>query len=286
LTFAQCTEAYLSANRAGWGDKQYRLWASTLAVYAEPVIGALPVQSVAMGHILKVVEPIWTTKPETAARVRAKVEAVLDWAGVHGHRAGDNPARWRGHLAHALPASSKVHRVEHRAALPFDKLANFMKELRDDRGIGARALEWTILTCARAGETLGAVWSEIDLDAKLWAIPAARMKMGRDHRVPLSDRALAILGRRSEELLFPGRRGGRLGGKTMLSIATRHGVSVHGFRSTFRDWVAERTDYPGEMAELALAHAVANKVEAAYRRGDMFEKRRAMMTDWAKACGV
>jgi integrase len=284
LTFAHCAEAYVTAHKSEWGVKQLSIWRQSLGDYAEPVIGALPVDVVTKEHVLAILHPIWTTKAETASRLRARIESILDWANFHGHRAGENPARWRGHLQHALAAPS-AHKVVHRAALPFDKLAGFMADLRGQDIIAARALEFTILTCARAGETIGATWAEIDLEGRLWQVPAERMKMHRDHRVPLCDRALAILGAPGEGYLFPGVRGKPLSHSAMLGIATRHDCTVHGFRSVFRDWAAEHTDFPGEMAELALAHNVGSKVEAAYRRGDMFEKRRAMMVEWAAVCG-
>jgi integrase len=240
-----------------------------------------------------VLEPIWTAKPETAGRVRGRLESILDFAKVRGYRDGENPARWRGHLDKLLPARSKVRRVEHHAALPYAELPAFLVNLREQEGIAARAVEFAILTAARTGEMIGACWNEVDLLDKVWTVPAARMKAHRDHRVPLSARALAILhemqaARHGDGFVFPGREpGGPLSNMAFLMLLRRMGradVTVHGFRSSFRDWAAERTSVPSEVAEMALAHAVGNKVEAAYRRGDLFEKRRRLMQQWATFC--
>jgi integrase len=224
--------------------------------------------------------------------VRGRIEAVLDWAKVRGYREGENPARWRGHLDHLLPAKSKVRKVEHHAALPYQQVGAFMAALRQQSGVGARALEFLILTASRTGETLGATWDEIDIGARLWTVPAARMKAGKEHRVPLSDTALAILKQmrdiRHSDYVFPGSRDGRpLSEMALLMLLRRmkHGdVTAHGFRSTFRDWAAERTTFPGEVAEMALAHTIPDAVEAAYRRGDLFDKRRHLMTAWSEYC--
>lgn len=239
---------------------------------------------------MRVLEPIWVEKTETAKRLRGRIEMVLDWAGARGFREGPNPARWRGHLDKLLAKPSKVHRIVHHRALAIDDIGAFMVRLRAADGVGARALEFAILTAARSGEVRGATWKEIDLEARLWVIGAERMKAGREHRAPLSEAAVAVLKAmpqgRPDGYVFRAAHGGRLSDMTISSVLRRLDVDAvpHGFRSTFRDWVAERTAYPNEVAEMALAHAVGNKVEAAYRRGDLFEKRLAMMNDWAEFC--
>lgn len=295
ITFKEAAERYIATHRAGWkGAKHAGLWENTLKTYAYPVIGKISVQAVDTDLVLKVLEPIWTKKPETASRVRGRIEVILDWAKSRGLRQGENPARWRGHLQFQLPARSKVRRVEHHAALPYADLPGFMAELRKQEGIGARALEFTILTAARTGETIGATRDEANGSEKLWTVPATRMKGDKEHRVPLSSRALAILKavtapeNGEHAFIFPGGKSGKpLSNMAMAAVLKRMGcqdVTVHGFRSTFRDWAAERTNYPNEVVEMALAHAVSNKVEAAYRRGDLFEKRRRLMADWATYC--
>jgi integrase len=246
------------------------------------VFGELPVQGVDVGLVMRVLEPIWNAKPETAARIRGRVEAVLDWATARAYRTGENPARWRGHLENLLPRKTKVRRVEHLAALPYPGIATFMAELREQSGTAARALEFAILTAARTGEVLGATWSEIDADGRLWAIPAERMKGGREHRVPLSAPASAIVAN------LP-RKGSRVFGMGITAILDllkrmRPECTVHGFRSTFSDWCTEQTSFPSEVREMALAHSVGSAVEQAYRRGDLFERRRALMDAWAAFC--
>ncbi|MBU9597931.1 tyrosine-type recombinase/integrase [Burkholderia multivorans] len=291
--FDECARAFIRANRAGWkSSKHARQWESTLAAYASPVIGSLPAREIDTTLVVSVLEPIWQVKPETASRVRGRIESVLDWARVHRYREGDNPARWKGHLDKIFPASSKVRKVQHRAALPYTETGKFMKELRVQAGSAARALELLVLTAARTSEVLGAVRSEFDLDAATWTVPAERMKAARPHRIPLSDPARELVRRLLDEtrgvLLFPGaKRGKPLSSTAMLAVLRRMkrtGLTVHGFRSTFRDWAAESTTYPNEMAEMALAHVVDDKVEAAYRRGDMFLRRKQMMDDWASYC--
>ena len=293
MTFDGCAKAYIAAHEAAWRNPKHRQqWTNTLATYVSPVIGQLPVAAVDTGLVLKVVEPIWSKKPETASRVRGRIEVVLDWAKVRGYRDGENPARWRGHLDHLLPAKSKVRKVEHHAALPYAQVGAFMVGLREQPGIGARALEFLILTATRTGETLGAIWNEVDIAARLWTIPAARMKAGKDHRVPLSDAALTVLKQmhaiRHSDYVFPGGRDRRpLSEMALLMLLRRMergNVTAHGFRSTFRDWAAERTSSPREVAEAALAHAIPDAVEAAYRRGDLFDKRRKLMAAWAEYC--
>ena len=298
VTFIECADSYIKAHRAGWRNgKHAAQWEATLATYAGPVIGALPVQVIDTALVLKVLEPIWTAKPETAGRVRGRIESILDWAKVRGFRTGENPARWRGHLDKLLPARGKLRKVEHHAALPYAELPGFLVALREQEGIAARALEFTILTAARTGETIGTTWDEINWTDKVWIIRAERMKGRKEHRVPLCDRALAILREMKpaddaanavEHFVFPGSKAGRpLSNMAFLMLLRRMGrgdLTAHGFRSSFRDWAAERTSFPNEVAEMALAHVVGSKVEAAYRRGDMFEKRRRLMDAWATFC--
>jgi integrase len=292
-TFDECTTAYIKANRAGWkNEKHVAQWESTLATYASPFIGSLSVRDIDTAHIVSVLEPIWEAKPETASRVRGRVEAVLDWAKAHRYRDDENPARWKGHLDKVLPARTKVRKVRHHAALPYAEVAAFIKTLRVQEGLAARALELAVLTAARTNEVIGARRSEFDLEAGMWTVPAERMKAQRAHRVPLSATAVVLvrrlLGDTDTELLFPGGKKEKpLSNMAMLTVLRRmkrNGLTVHGFRSTFRDWAAECTTYPNEMAEMALAHTVDDKVEAAYRRGDMFQRRRQMMDDWAMWC--
>ncbi|QBQ54329.1 tyrosine-type recombinase/integrase [Nitrosococcus wardiae] len=291
MSFDECSAAYLKAHRYSWKNAKHAAqWKSTLSTYASPVFGRLPVAEVDTALVMKCLEPIWQEKTETASRLRGRIESVLDWATVRGYRHGDNPARWRGHLNKLLPARSKVQKVKHHAALPYKKIGLFIQTLRQQEGIAARAFEFAILTAARTGEVTGATWDEIDLAAKVWTLPASRMKVGREHRVPLSNRAIAIL----EEMekfngayIFPGQSKGKLSNMAFLMLLRRmehKGLTAHGFRSTFRDWAAEMTAYPREVAEMALAHALNNTVEAAYRRGDLFEKRVRLMADWALYC--
>jgi integrase len=283
-TFKECAKGYITANQSGWkSPKHASQWTSTLETYAYPVLGHLSVQAVETAHIMKILQPIWTKKTETASRVRGRIEKVLDRAKALKLRDGENPARWTGHLDQLLPRKSQVAPVEHHPALPYHELPKFMKQLRAREGISARALEFTILTAARTGDTIGARWSEIDEKEKTWTVPAARVKgkkgaRKRDHVVPLSDRALAILADlpRSDDDVFP------LSNMAMLELlrGMKEGLTVHGMRSTFKDWCSETTHYPNELSEMALAHTVSDKVEAAYRRGDMREKRRQLMNDW------
>jgi integrase len=295
ITFQECAEGYIKAHRAGWrNDKHAAQWEATLATYAEPVIGKLSVQAIDTALVLKVLEPIWTTKPETAGRVRGRIEAVLDWAKVRDYRAGENPARWRGHLDKLLAARGKVRKVEHHAALPYDELPGFLVALREQEGIAAMALEFTVLTAARTGETIFARWNEIDLLDKVWAVPADRMKAGKEHRVPLTARALAILEQMQKHrtaddgFVFPGDKPGKpLSNMALLMLLrrmNRDDLTTHGFRATFKTWASERTGFLNEIVEAALAHVVGSKVEQAYRRGDMFEKRRRLMQQWATFC--
>jgi integrase len=294
MTFEACAKALIASREAGWKNAKHRAqWGSTLATYAYPQIGNLPVKAIDTALVMKVLEPIWKTKPETASRVRGRIEAVLNWAKVRGWRDGQNPAQWRGHLDQLLPAKTKVRKIVHHAALPYRNIGAFMVTLRKHTSISARALEFMILTATRTGETLGAVWDEIDLNDRVWTIPDDRMKAGATHRVPLSARALAIAkemdGIRQNDLVFPGAKQGRpLSDMSLLMLLRRMGygdVTSHGFRSTFRDWAAEQTSFPREVAERALAHKIPDAVEAAYRRGDLFEKRRKLMERWDQACG-
>jgi len=292
-SFDECAEAYITAHRPDWRNAKHATqWTSTLAAYASPVFGSLPVQAIDMGLVMKALEPIWTTKPETASRVRARIEAILDWAKVKGFRQGENPARWRGHLESLLPNKAKVREVEHHPALPWAQIGTFMAALREQQGVAARALEFTILTTARTKEVTGAPWGEIDLGERLWTVPKERMKGNRVHRVPLSNAALSIIEDMQEvrvgDFAFPGATRGRpLGTNAMTQVLRRMGrgdFTVHGFRSTFSDWVSECTGFPREEREMALAHRVGDKVEEAYRRGDMFEKRRHLAEAWARFC--
>ena len=288
LTFRQCAEAFLTAHGASWRNAKHRQqWENTLASYAYPVFGDAPVGAVDTAAVMRALDGLWLVKPETASRLRGRIERVLDWAAVRGYRRGDNPARWRGHLQALLPARAKVRAVEHFAALAYADMPAFMADLRQREGIGARALEFAILTAARSGEVRGMTWDEVDVDA--WTVPADRTKARREHRVPLSGRALEILdGMKrlgAEGLVFPGARPGKpLGDMSLMAVLKRmgrDGLTVHGFRSTFRDWAAEQTAFPREVCEQALAHALADRVEAAYRRGDLFAKRRKLMDAWA-----
>ena len=302
ITFQACAEAYIEAKKAGWrNEKHAAQWTSTLKTYAYPVFGSLAVQSVDKDKVMEVLEPIWTTKTETASRVRCRIECVLDWAKTKEFRQGENPARWRGHLQNLLPARRKVGEVVNHPALPYDEVRAFVRALRRQEGTAAQAFEFLILTAARTSEVVGARWDEIDLKKAVWTVPADRIKAGREHRVPLSAPALVILkkmkaARDAEaeldgvvpENVFSGGGRGDLSAtwrySALLKRMKRTDITTHGFRSSFRDWAAEETDYPREVAEKVLAHAVSDKVEAAYRRGDFFGKRRALMAKWADYC--
>lgn len=287
VTFESASKAYIDAHGDIWKNPKHRAqWSATLTTYAFPVIGGLQTAHVTQSHVLAVLEPIWKTKNETAARLRGRIEAVLDWATVRGYREGENPARWKGRLDKLLPAPGKIQKTIHRKALPIDAVPQFLRDLRDKEGMAARALEFVVLTAARSGEVRGATWNEIDLDAAVWVIPGDRMKAGREHRVPLCTHSVELLKKLPKfvgsEHVFPSPRGKVLSDMALLAVMRRMEVDAvpHGFRSTFRDWVGERTDYPRELAEQALAHTLESKVEAAYRRGDALEKRRTMMQSW------
>jgi integrase len=286
MTFAECADRYVAAHKAGWKNAKHAAqWGSTLGTYVYPVLGDLAVQAVDVGLVMKAIEPIWTVKPETAGRVRGRIESVLDWATARGYRHGENPARWKGHLDNLLPARAKVRRVEHHAALPYVEMGAFMAELRRQNGLAARGLEFAILTAARTGEVLGATWAEFDLEGRTWTIPATRMKAGREHRTPLSEPAVALLTALPQGA--PDDRPFKLSNMALLMTLRRMGrndLTAHGFRSTFSDWCAEMTAFPSEVREMALAHVVGDKVEAAYRRGDLFQKRRHLAEAWARFC--
>jgi len=292
LTFTECAELYIESQASGWSNpKHIEQWRSTLAKLAGPIIGHLPVDQIDTALIMRCIEPIWTTKTETASRLRGRIESVLDWSAVRGYRHGDNPARWRGHLDKLLPRPSQVARVKHHAALPYTDIGALMQQLRADTGVALRALEFTILTAARTNEVIQADWTEFDLDRKIWLVPSERMKSKRQHRVPLSAAAvsaLEVVRELDKTYVFPGhKRHSHLSNAAMMKVLKRlnqTGITVHGFRSTFRDWCAESTNYPADVAEMALAHVLRDKTEAAYRRGDLFEKRARLMTDWARYC--
>jgi integrase len=300
ITFRTAAKGYIEDNKAGWRNAKHAWqWGATLEAHVYPVIGDLAVGSVDTGHVTTILKPIWTTKAETAARVRGRIETVLDYSKAHGWRSGENPARWKGHLENVLPARGKVSKVEHHAALAWKQIGEFMAELDRQDGLAALALRFTILTAARTGEVIDATWSEIDTNSAVWTVPAGRMKAEKEHRVPLTDAALAVLreaakARRNQSddaPVFPGGKGGisakGLSNVAMLMLLRRMGrddVTVHGFRSSFRDWAAESTGYQREVVEAALAHTIDSKVEAAYRRGDLMEKRRRLMDEWATFC--
>jgi integrase len=294
-TFEEAAERYYEFHAKKWRNAKHSAqFLSSLKSYAYPSIGKTTVGSVNRDMVLRILEPIWLSKHETASRVRGRIENVLDFARVQGWRSGENPAAWSGNLEHALPAPSQIKKVENYAALPWAELPAFMVELRKRHGVAASALEFTILTAARTGEIIGAVWDEFDLKARTWTIPAERMKAKKQHKVPLSDRAMAILEDkdlpREGDFVFPGGVAGQaISNMAMDAVLKRMGykdgrATVHGFRSTFRDWAAETTNYPNHVVEMALAHVIGDKVEAAYRRGELFAKRKQLMDTWAKYC--
>jgi integrase len=304
LTFADAIERYLDAKMDAFSNSKHKAqWRSTLENYARPILGPMLVQDIDVQDVLQVLEPIWAEKTETASRLRGRIEAVLSWATVAGHRTGDNPSRWAGNLKELLPAPSKVAKKGNHPALQIDDVNRWFRALRARSGVGSRALEFSALTAARSQEVRGARWDEIDIEAKMWTVPAKRMKMDREHRVPLAPCAVELLRALprmdGNPLIFPAVRGGELSDMTLSATMKRlHEADMaqdgfgfvdrvskrpavpHGLRSTFRDWVSERTHFPGEMAENALAHKISSAVEAAYRRGDMIEKRREMINAW------
>ncbi|WP_150681223.1 tyrosine-type recombinase/integrase [Pandoraea pneumonica] len=293
VTFQHCADKYIEAHKASWKNaKHVDQWTNTLATYASPIFGALPVSAVDTSLVMRVLEPIWVEKSETASRLRGRIESVLDWATVRGYRTGENPARLKGHLDALLPNRARVQKTQHHPALPYADVAVFVNKLRAEDGVAAMALELLILTATRTNEVIGATWQEFDIDGSVWTIPADRMKMKREHRVPLSDDAIAIIKRLRDvqrgPYVFPGARGQKpLSNMAMLQLLKRmeyEQITVHGFRSTFRDWAGETTHYPREVCEAALAHGIKDKAEAAYARGDLFAKRSALMIDWAAFC--
>ena len=292
ITFQNCAEQLIASHEAGWRSPKHKTqWRNTLSTYAYPILGDIPVADVNTDLVMRVLQPIWRPKTATASRLRGRIEAVLSWAKARGLRLGENPAQWRGHLDHLLPARSKVQRVVHHAALPYRDLPVFMAKLRARERIAPRALEFVILTAARTGEVLGAKFNEFDFEQWLWTVPAERMKGGKEHRVPLSPRAIAIVeemaAKRLSDLVFPGARRGRpMSAMTLLTLLRdlHPGVTTHGFRSTFKDWASETTSFPDHLSEMALAHISADKVRAAYARSDLFQKRRELMEIWARYC--
>lgn len=296
-TFEPVAREYIAQRKAGWKSAKHSAqWINTLETYAFPLIGSKPVSAVSTDDVLRILTPIWYSKPETATRVRQRLEVIFDYARVKGHATGENPARWRGHLDHALPKRSKINSVEHHSALPYSEIAPFMAQLRELDTIAASALEFVILTTARTGEARGALPDEFDIEAGVWTIPAARMKAKKEHRIPLSPRALEIVKKalkmrddKAGPYLFQGARKGRPLSENALLVVLqktlgRPDLTVHGFRSCFRDWAGEATNFPREVAEAALAHTIKDKSEAAYARGDLFEKRRKLMASWANNC--
>jgi integrase len=291
MTFEKAAAQYIDSHRAGWSPKSVGQWTGTLKQHVFPVIGALPVQEVDTSLVMKVIEPLWSTKTETATRVRGRIESILNWAATRGFRKGDNPARWDGHLENLLPAKAEVAKVKHFAAMPYATVPAFMVQLRRDTTSAARALEFAVLTVARSNEILKADWSEIDLGAKVWKVPASRMKAGREHKVPLSSAAVALLsalpGPRAG-IVFPGSKPGKPMNQMQLRRQLRGmgeaDASVHGFRSAFTDWAHEKSAFATEVIEMSLAHTVGNAVQRAYRRTDLFDRRRALMSAWADFC--
>jgi integrase len=295
-TFRQCAEGFIKDNEASWTNAKHRHdWHASLSMYVFPVLGNLPVAAIDTPVVLKVIKPLWERVPETASRVRGRIEAVLGWATVHRYRSGDNPARWGGLLEHALPARSAVAKVEHHAALPYADVPGFMAKMQQKTSVSAACARFVVLTAARRNEAVGALWDEIDLDKAVWTIPGNRMKAGKEHRVPLSDAVLAVLKAMAEirqsDFVFPGDAAGQpVHGASVVGLAKRvagdTSLTLHGFRSSFRDWCGERTNFPREVCEQALAHAIPNAVEAAYRRSDLIEKRRRLMDAWAAYCAA
>lgn len=293
VSFDECAESYIAAKAVGWKNPKHRQqWVNTIAQYASPVFGKVAVSNISTEHVMNVLRPIWHTKAETASRLRGRIQSILDWAKTSGYRDGDNPARWSGHLQNLLPSSERVRPVQHHSALPYQQIHAFIENVKGQPGQAAKALEFLILTASRTGEVIGAMWSEFDLPNATWTIPAERMKMNREHRVPLTASALDILsamqGVRQGDYVFANRQGDKpISNMAMLELLKRmqrKDITVHGFRSTFRDWAAHETNIPREIAEAALAHDTRNPTEAAYQRGDLFNKRRQLMQDWEIYC--
>lgn len=305
MSFDQCAEAYILAHKAGWKNAKHGdQWTNTLNTYASPVFGHLPVAEIDTGLVVKCLAPIWESKTETASRVRGRIESVLGWATTSGYRTGENPARWKGHLENLLATISKSSRTKNHPSLPWQRIGAFMSALRAREGVSARAVEFVILTACRSGEVRGAQWAEFDTAGKLWTIPAERMKAKREHQVPLSDAALVLLESMPKDddvdVVFAGTKGQPLSDMSLTAVIRRmngdekpvwadangEGITVHGFRSTFRMWAAETTNYPREVAEHALAHQLPDAVERAYQRGSQFAKRAALMAEWAVYCAT
>lgn len=292
MTFDECAAAYIESHKPGWKNAKHAdQWTNTLATYAKPTIGHLSIQDISTGLIMKVLEPIWYKKTETASRVRNRIELVISWATVRGYRTGENPARWRGHLDNLLPKRSSVQQVKHFSALPMNEVGAFIEKLHSFDGIVSLALEFQILTASRTNEVMGACWSEINIDEAQWKIPASRMKAKREHRVPLSARVLEILNSLTKSdksgLIFPGRSNRQLSSNAFLALIKKRlnvKVTAHGFRSTFSDWASERTLHSREVVEMSLAHSIKDATEAAYRRGDLLLKRKSLLNDWARFC--
>jgi integrase len=305
MTFDQCAEAYILAHKASWKNAKHAdQWTNTLKTYASPVFGSLPVAEIDTGLVVKCLAPIWESKTETASRLRGRIESVLGWATTSGYRTGENPARWKGHLENLLATISKSNRTKNHPSLPWQRIGAFMSALRAREGVSARAFEFAILTACRSGEVRGARWAEFDIAGKVWTIPAERMKARREHQVPLSDAALALLASMpkdsDDDVVFAGTKGQPLSDMSLTAVIRRmngndkpvwtdangDGVTVHGFRSSFRMWAAETTNYPREVAEHALAHQLPDAVERAYQRGSQFAKRAALMAEWAAYCAA
>ncbi len=305
MSFDQCAEAYILAHKAGWKNAKHGdQWTNTLNTYASPVFGHLPVAEIDTALVVKCLAPIWESKTETASRVRGRIESVLGWATTSGYRTGENPARWKGHLENLLATISKSSRTKNHPSLPWQRIGAFMEALRVREGVSSRAVEFAILTACRSGEVRGARWAEFDMAGKLWTIPAERMKAKREHQVPLSDAALAVLESMPKdddiEVVFAGTKGQPLSDMSLTAVIRRmngdekpvwadangDSITVHGFRSTFRMWAAESTNYTREVAEHALAHQLPDAVERAYQRGSQFAKRAALMAEWAVYCAT
>jgi integrase len=293
LTFDDAAKAYFDTKSLEFKNRKHKSdWLNSVTTYASPVIGNLPIGGIELPHVIKVLQPIWSTKTETATRLRQRLEAIIAWATVSGYRAGENPARWSGNLEHVLPKAAKVKKVKHHAALPWVDVGAFMADLRRAEGMGARALEFAILTAARSGEVRGATWDELNLAEKLWTVSAERMKAGKAHRVPLSDSAVSLLKALHRfdgcPLVFPSVRGEMLSDMTLSAVMRRMKVDAvpHGFRSTFKDWARSNTNFPDEVSELALAHINNDATRAAYARDELLPKRKLLMDEWAKYCGA
>lgn len=306
LTFEECANSYIKAHESSWKNpKHLQQWENTIKTYANPVIGKLNASDIDTSHIRKILDSIWKTKTETAVRLRGRIETILDWAKVAGYRDGENPARWNGHLDQMLPAPNKIKKVKHLPSLPWTEISNFMNTIREDKVQASKAVALAILTATRSNEIRFAKWSEFDLEQSIWIIPAERMKAGKEHRIPLSKQVIALLNTldKEGEFIFKGRKEGTpISDMTLTAVIRRmdqaikdsggaglvdangETITMHGFRSTFRDWCAESSEFPREVAEHALAHKLPDKIEQAYQRGDMLQKRALLMQSWADFC--